>query len=468
MRYDYDVAVIGLGPAGMAVSIMASEMGLRVLGIERRALGGECMNVGCIPSKALLRMAHVRHLVGRTAEYALTAAEPPAPTKPFERIAEHLRFIAEKKTTKMFEKVDLKLGEGSASFVDPHAVTVGGRTATAKRIFVCTGTRPAIPPIPGLESVDYLTNETIFQLETIPESLLVIGGGAIGCEMAQAFRRLGSRVTIVHLDPHLLPHGDWDAGKLLEDVFVNEGISIYNARGIRRVAREGTVITLQTDHGELFRGHQLLIAAGRGFNFNELNLEAAGVKYGETGVEVDGCLRTSSPHIYAPGDCNGTHLFSHAAMHQGMIALMNAMAPWPIRFDFRRYVVPWTVFTEPQIAHVGALEQDLKANDVPYEVVEEHYADYGAAIAEGIAVGSVRAYVSKAGRVYGVRIIGEGAGEMINEWGLAIQNRLRLHKILLLQHSFPSMSFLNKRVSERWMMNRMESAFLRRLVRWLF
>ena len=249
MRYDYDVAVIGLGPAGMAVSIMAAEMGLRVLGIERRALGGECMTVGCIPSKALLRMAHVRHLVGRLSDYALSDIEPPAPTEPFTRIAEHLRYITEKKTTKMFEKVDLRLGEGSASFVNPHTVSVGGRTATAKRIFVCAGTRPCVPAIPGLDDVDYLTNETIFDLEAIPDSLLIIGGGAIGCEMAQSFRRLGSRVTIVHLDPHLLPHGDWDAGKLLEEVFVKEGISVYNARGVRRVARENAVITLQTDHG---------------------------------------------------------------------------------------------------------------------------------------------------------------------------------------------------------------------------
>jgi len=468
MRYDYDVAVIGLGPAGMAVSVMASEMGLRVLGIERRALGGECMTVGCIPSKALLRMAHVRHLVGRFSDYALADAEPPAPTAPFERIAEHLEFITEKKTTKMFEKVDLRLGEGSASFVDPHTVSVGGVTATAKRIFLCVGTRPAVPPIPGLDTVDYLTNETIFGIESVPDSLLVLGGGAIGCELAQAFRRLGSRVTIVHLDPHLLPHGDSDAGKLLEEVFADEGISVYNARGVRRVSREGSVIAMHTDHGELFRGERLLIAAGRRHDFDDLNLEAAGVRVGDSGIEVDARLRTSARHIYAPGDCNGRYLFSHAAMHQGMLALMNAVAPKPIRFDYRKYVVPWTVFTEPQIAHVGALERDLKANDVPYEIVEESYADYGAAIAEGIAIGSVRAYVSKAGRIFGVRIIGEGAGEMINEWGLAIQNRLRLHRIMFLQHAFPSMSFLTKRVSERWMMNRMDNPRLRRLIRWLF
>ena len=161
-------------------------------------------------------------------------------------------------------------------------------------------------------------------------------------------------------------------------------------------------------------------------------------------------------------------MFSHSAMHQGMIALMNAIAPWPIRFDYTKYVVPWTVFTDPPIAHVGWLERELKESDIPYEIHEEKYEDYGAAIAEGLAIGSVRAYVSKTGRVYGVRIIGHGAGEMINEWGLAIQNRMRLSKIMFLQHSFPSMSFLSKRVSERWMMKRMESPFLKSLIRRLY
>jgi len=467
MGYDYDIAVIGLGPAGMAVAVMGSHMGLRVLGIEQRALGGECMNVGCIPSKALLRIAHVRHLTTQLADLALSETEPPTAIDPFRRISEHISFINEKKTTKMFEKVDLKLGEGAARFVDPHTVTVAGKAYRAKRIFICTGTRPAVPPIRGLESVDYLTNETIFGLESVPESLLVIGGGAIGCELAQAFHRLGARATIVHLDPHLLPQGDPDAGKLLEGVFQEEGIGVYNGRAIRSVSQQNGVITLDTDHGETFRAEKLLVAAGRAHDVSGLALENADVEYSKRGIQVDKTLRTTRRNIYAPGDCNGAYLFSHAAMHQGMLALMNAIAPWPIRFNFHKYLVPWSVFTDPQVAHVGMLERDLKAADIPYEVIEERYADYGAAIAEGIDVGSIRAYVSKAGKIHGVRIIGEGAGEMINEWGLAIQNRLRLHKIMFLQHSFPSMSFLTKRVSERWMMNRMNSAFIRRVIRWL-
>jgi len=469
MRYDYDAGVLGLGPAGMAVSVMASNMGLRVLAVERRALGGECMNFGSIPSKSLLQMAHVRHTFTRASEFALSnVAKLPDPIDPFQTFDRHIRFINERKTIKMLEKVDVKLGEGSASFVNPHTISVGDRRYTAKRFFICTGTQPAIPAIPGLDSVDYLSNETLFQLESIPESLVIIGGGAIGCEMAQAFSRLGSRVTILHLDPHLLPHDDWDAGKVLEDVFAKEGIAVYNGRGIRHAAHEGNAIVLQTDHNETFRGQRLFVAAGRQHDLSDLNLEDAGVEYSEGGIRVDSRLRTTHRSVFAPGDCNGAFLFSHAAMHQGMIALMNAIVPWPIRFDYAKYVVPWTVFTDPPVAHVGWLERELKESDVPYEVHEEKYEDYGAAIAEGLAIGSVRAYVSKAGRVYGVRIIGHGAGEMINEWGLAIQNKMRLSKIMFLQHSFPSMSFLTKRVSERWMMKRMKSPLLQSIVRWLY
>ena len=468
MRYDYDVCVIGLGPAGMAVSIMASHMGLKVLGIERRNLGGECMSVGCIPSKALLRMAHARHAATNLGALALSEIEAPTPIQPFARIAKHLQFIDEKKTAKMFEKVDLKLREGSASFVDSHTVAVGDARHTAKKVFICTGTRPAIPPISGLDSVDYLTNETMFGLDEIPESLVILGGGAVGCEMAQAFSRLGCRVSLVHMDRHLLPHGDADAGRLLEGVFTDEGIYVCNDRTIQRVIDENGAVALRTDRGETLRGERLLVAAGRRYDLADLGLGNAGVEYDDTGIRVDRNLRTTCRSIYAAGDCNGAYLFSHAAMHQGMLALINAMAPWPFKRDFRRYVVPWAVFTDPPIAHVGLLERDLREHDVPYELLESKYEDYGAAIAENVAVGSVKAFVSDTGRIYGARIIGEGADEMINEWGLAIQNRLRVHKIMFLQHAFPSMSFLSKRVAESWMMGRMESGFLRRLVKLFF
>jgi len=468
MRRDYDLGVIGLGPAGMAVAVMASEMGLRVLGVERRSLGGECMSVGCIPSKALLRMASVRHEAANQDRWSLQGGAAGTSDDPFAQIRERIRFINDRKTRAMFRKVDLKLQEGSASFVDRNTIDVGGATYTAKRFFVCTGTSPAVPPIPGLDQVQYLTNETLFDLSEIPASLVVVGGGAIGCEMAQAFRRLGADVSIVHMDAHLLPHGDEDAGRALEAVFADEGIAVLNGRKIGSVAQDPSGVVVSTDQGEQLRGEKLLIAAGRRIDVSNLKLENAGVRYDPSGITVDRTLRTSARNIFAPGDVNGRYLFSHAAMHQGMIALINAMLPRRLGLDYRKYVVPWTVFTEPRVAHVGLLERDLRQQGLDYEVIEERYEDYGAAIAEEIAVGSVRAYVSKTGRIFGVRIIGDGAGEMINEWGLAIQNRLRIHKIMFLQHSFPSMSFLTKRVSEGWMMNRMQSRLVRALCRIAF
>ena len=467
MGYEYDVCVIGLGPAGTAVSAMASEMGLRVLGIEKCSLGGVSASTGCIPSKALLRMAHARHAVARFPDLALAETPPPEPIEPFRRIAERIQFIDEKKTRSMLDKVELRLREGPASFVDPHTVEVGGKRYTAKRIFLCVGSRPAMPPIPGLSGVDALTNETVFALDRVPAGLVVIGGGTTGCEMAQAFHRLGARVSIVHMDEHLLPHGDWEAGRTLEAVFAREGIEVQNGRRISEVTTSAGGVAVRTNVGETLRGERVLVAAGRRCDFSDLQLGNAGVEFSDRGIRVDATLRTTARHIYAAGDANGTHFLSHAAMHQGMIALMNSIVPPPFRRNFRTYVVPRAVYTEPQVAHVGWLERDLKAHDMAYEVLESKYEDYGAAIAGGVAEGSVRVYASSSGRIYGARIIGEGAGEMINEWGLAIQSRLRLHRLLFLQHSFPSMSFLSKRAAESWAMNRMKDPLVRRLIKLL-
>jgi pyruvate/2-oxoglutarate dehydrogenase complex dihydrolipoamide dehydrogenase (E3) component len=339
---------------------------------------------------------------------------------------------------------------------------------SAKRIFIAAGTRPAAPPIAGLDEIDYLTNENIFHLERVPQSLLIIGGGAIGCEMAQAFRRLGAEATIVHMDPHLVPVGEPDAAALLEEQFEQEGIKVYNGRSISRVAQENGHVALYTDKDERLTGERLLVAAGRRFDFSSLKLENAGVKWGKRGIEVNSRLQTSQKHIYAVGDCNGHHLLSHAAMHQGMIALMNAMMPFFMKMNFRKFVVPWTVFTEPQISHAGMTEQQLQEKGINYETIVIKYEDYGAAIAEAVDVGFVKVFASKAGRIFGASIVGEGSGEMINEWALAIQEKVRMHKLMLLQHSFPTMGFLSKRAAETWMMNRMQSGTVKKMAQLMY
>jgi pyruvate/2-oxoglutarate dehydrogenase complex dihydrolipoamide dehydrogenase (E3) component len=465
---EYDVIVLGLGPAGMAVSAMAAEMGLRVAAIEPRKIGGECMNVGCIPSKALLRIAKTRHTVARFPDMSLAPMDPPAVVNPFEKIGRDLKYINEAKTRKMFEKVDLFLEQGPGAFVDAHTVSVGEVQLRARRIFIAVGTKPMVPPIPGLDSIDYLTNENVFQLASIPNRMTIIGGGAIGCEMAQAFARLGSKVTIVHMDAHLVPIGEPKAAALLEERFADEGIAVFNSRKIEKVAQENGEVAIYTDRGERIVSDRLLVGAGRKVDLQPLKLEHADVAYTRRGITVDRYLRTSQKHIYAVGDCNGHYLLSHAAMHQGMIALMNAMMPWPFKRKFERYVVPWTVFTEPQISHVGMTEKQLQEKGRKFESIEVRYEDYGAAIAEGVADGYVRVHTTAAGRILGVGIVGEGSGEMINEWALAMHTRSRMHTILTLQHSFPTMGFLSKRAAETWMMKRMQSSRLRRMMQFMF
>lgn len=451
-KYDFDVIVIGLGPAGMAVSAMASEMGLTVCAIEKHNPGGECMNVGCIPSKAIIKIAETN----------------PQMPQPFEHIQKHLSFIREKKILGMMSKAKAYIQKGAAEFVDPHTIKVGNEKISARRIFIATGTKPAVPPIKGIDKIDYLTNENLFNLNKIPVSMTIIGGGAIGSEMAEAFSKMGCKCTIIHNEQHLLPQAEENAAKELEASFEKQGITFYNSESITKVEKEGNQIVLLTQSGKRISSEKLLIAAGRKYDFSELNLEKAGVTYTRNGIKVDKYLRTSQKHIYAVGDCNGNFLLSHAAMHQGMVALMNAMLPFPFKKDFKKFLIPWTVFTTPEVSAVGMSEKELQAKKIKYEVIESRYQDYGAAIAEDIPEGYVKVFASKYGKIYGASIIGKNSGELINEWALAIQNNIRLDKVMMTMHSFPTMGFLSKRIAEMWMMNRVKPNFIKRIVRLFF
>ncbi|MBQ4566558.1 MAG: FAD-dependent oxidoreductase [Desulfovibrio sp.] len=465
MKYTHDALVIGLGPAGMAVSVMGASMGLKVCAVEKAHIGGECMNVGCIPSKALLRMAKRRHIVQ---ELLPEGTDMPPLASPFERIAAHLAHIAEHKTRGMLDKVEVLLGQGAARFISPHEIQVGTRRLSGKRIFICTGTRPAVPDVPGLRDVQPLTNENLFQLTSVPRSLLVLGSGAIACEMAQAFARLGSRVSMVFRGKGLLWREERAVGATLEKCFEAEGITLVRNAAMQHFAKDDAGISLHLADGRILTAEKILCALGRSFEPEEMDLAAAGVDFHARGIVVDRFLRTSQRHIFACGDVNGERQFSHAAMHQGMLALMNCFLPFPFKRDFRRYPVPWTIFTEPQISRVGATTAMLEKAGTAHEVVEARYADYGAAIAEEIDTGFVQAAVSKWGNVLGVTIVGEGSGEMINQWATVMQNRLSLVRLLMQQHSFPTMGFLSKRIAEIWLMGKMRSNLVRNICRKLF
>jgi len=460
----FDVVCIGLGPAGMAVSILAAEIGLRVCAIEKDKVGGECLNVGCIPSKSLLRMSKNKYAMTKLKNLKLTSDEAPELKDPFTLINEQLDYISHKKTLKMFDKVQLIVGEGEASFIDSRHVKIGDRIVTGRNIFIASGTLPVIPDIPGINDVDLLTNQNLFQLSEIPSSMTIIGGGTIGCEMAQAFAKLGTKCNIVHKAEKLIPMGDDDASKILEEVFIKEGIEIYNGKEIEKITKEGNEILVHTTDGIVLKSERLLLASGREIALESLKLENTKVKYDKKGIKVNNKQKTTESHIYAVGDCTGGVMLSHAAMHQGMFAIMNAISPFSL-FQYKNYVIPWTIFTDPAISHVGMTPKELKEKKIKYKTYTAKYEDYGSAIAEDVGIGFVKVYANYFGRVYGVSIVGEGSGEMINEWALIIQQKIRLHSVMFLAHSFPTMGFLSKRVAEMWMMEKMESKNLRKFIR---
>ncbi|MGM0501681.1 MAG: dihydrolipoyl dehydrogenase family protein [Bacillota bacterium] len=461
----YDLIVIGMGPAGMAVTAMASNMDLDVLAIEKHKVGGECLNYGCIPSKALLKAGEMNEVTENLAKYGINFQGETEVDNPLEIVRDKLDEISGSKTMKAFEKADLILNEGAAEFVDQNTVQVGGNKYSSDNIFIATGTKPFIPPIPGIEDVPQLTNLNLFAQKEVPEELTIIGGGAIGSEMAQAFARLGSEVNIIQIDDHLIPAGDEEAGKLLENSFAEEGISVYNNTPIEKVEEKNGRICTQTDKG-CITSDKILVATGRQPILDPLKLDNAGIKYNKQGIPVNQELETNVKGIYAVGDCNGLAQFSHAAMHQGMIALMNAINPLPFkRFRVDDYVVPWSVFTKPEVAQAGLTEQEAAEKGFDYQVVKEMYADYGRTIADGKPKGFVKVITNSKGKIYGATVVGESASELIHEWVLAIQHDISMFDIMMTQHSFPTLSLMNKRVAEQWMMDKTDSDFIKKIAK---
>ena len=468
MKYDYDLICIGLGPAGMAAALMAAEAGLKVCAVEKHNLGGESMNYGCIPSKAMLRIAQLKYDLSRLSTIHTPQAAPLLEKSPFDKLQTHISLIRHKKTLKMLNKVEIMQEQGPASFVDKHTVQVGGKKISAAKIFIATGSQTAILPVPGLKECSPLTNKNIFTLSEIPESLAIIGGGPVACELAQAFSRMGCKVTMCLRSQHILSKCDYEAAILLEEQLCKEGVTLLCKTTLTKVEPAEDRYLITTDSGRRVEVSKILTATGRSMDFSELKLENAGIKYDTFGINVDKYLRTSASSVYAIGDCNGHYQYSHSAMHQGMIALFNTMRPWLFKRDFRKFVVPYTIFTEPQISAVGMSAHELNDQQIRYETYVAHYEDYGAAIAEEVKNGFVKVFASAKGKIYGAVIAGHGSGEMINEWALAIQQNIRMQDILMVQHSYPTMGILSQRAAEAWMTNRIQSGKFRRIWQFMF
>jgi pyruvate/2-oxoglutarate dehydrogenase complex dihydrolipoamide dehydrogenase (E3) component len=439
MNDSYDLVIIGGGSAGLTAAGFAVQLGARVALVEKHRIGGDCTWTGCVPSKTLLKAAKVAYAMRTADSYGLAPVEPEVDLK---SVMAHVRAVVaevyheESPDALRADGIDVFLG--AARFLEPHALAAGQITLTARHVLIATGAYPFIPPIAGLEGVEYLTYESIWDLEVLPRDLLVVGAGPIGCEMAQAFRRLGAEVTLVVGRARVLPRDEPDASHVLGEVFEAEGIDLrYNARA-ERAWQDESGIHLVAGGDELV-GDVLLVAAGRRPNVDGLDLERAGVTYSAKGIQVDDHLRTSQRHIYAAGDCIGSYQFTHYAGWQAFMAVRNALLPGASQGVTD--CVPWTTFTDPEVAHIGLTEEQArkKFGDAvmtcwwPMETVDR-------ARAEGDTAGFIKLVHKKDGTLLGATIVARRAGEMIHEWIVALDRGLKVGDLANAIHVYPTYS----------------------------
>jgi pyruvate/2-oxoglutarate dehydrogenase complex dihydrolipoamide dehydrogenase (E3) component len=453
MGYDFDMIAIGAGAAGLTAAGMAAVLGAKTALVEAGRLGGDCTWHGCIPSKSLLKAAKVAREMRTAGRYGL---EPAAPEHDFARVIERVREIRrhvyeEADAPPHFERLGVEVIEGRARFAGEHTVEIGGRRVTSRYFVVATGSSPQVPP------GDVLTNETLFEIDRLPGRLVVLGSGPVGIEMAQAFRRLGSEVTVVSRSAGILSRDDEELTAILLGRLRDEGIRFAFGAGVARV--EGGVV--HTRDGGSFAGDAVLAALGRRPNVDGLHLDAAGVAVNEKGIAVDRRCRTSAGHIYACGDVAGRHLFTHYAEHMAKVAVTNAILRIPARLDESR--VPWTTFTDPELAHVGATAAELARQGVQHSVYRFPFAQLDRAVAESATEGMVKVAATRWGRVLGASILGANAGEMIAEYALAMRTGIRLDAISSTLHPYPTYALGNRRAADLYLMSKLSPG----MVRWL-
>ena len=454
-KYDYDLIAIGGGAAGLTASTGAGACGAKVLLIEKeKELGGDCLHYGCVPSKSLIKSAYCYNVIKHAPKYGLPAIQP-APVE-FKNVRERIRGIigtiqVHDSPEHLKKKYNVDTKFGSPKFLDNHTIMLGADKITAKSFVIATGSSAAIPPIDGLKDVPYLTNVSIFSLDKLPSSLIVLGGGPIGLEMAQAFARLGSRVTVVEAFAQFLPREDLDISDFVKTKLESEGIRILlNAKAVKVRRQENMItVTISRDNvTEELKGESLLVAAGRKPNVEGLDLEKAGVVYEKKGIKVDARLRTSAKNIFACGDVNGGYQFTHVAGYEAGIAMMNAVFPIipllhvPIKADYTK--LPWCTYLDPEIASIGLNEQRAKAAGVEYVIYKEELKNNDRAKAEGETEGFVKILTSKAGKLLGVQIIGFHAGDLIHEWVAVLNGKISLQTIGNAIHAYPTLSEINK------------------------
>ena len=467
-RFDANLVVIGAGSGGLVAALIAATVKAKVTLVERHRMGGDCLNTGCVPSKSLLRSAKMLSYMARAKEFGLQSAVAEFDfADVMERVQSVIKKIEPNDSVERYTSLGVDCVSGDATIVSPWRVRVGERAGervgervgekeiTTRNIVVATGGVPFVPPIPGLEEADYVTSDTIWELRALPRRFVVLGGGPIGCELAQAFARFGAEVTQVERNPRLLMREDEDASALVQGRFEAEGVRVLanhqavrveSAHGERRLVceGEGRAVAVPFD--------LMLVAVGRTPNTAGLGLEEVGVALRENGaVEVDDYLRTSVPTIYACGDVTGPYQFTHTASHQAWYAAVNPLFGMFRRFKVDYSVIPWTTFTDPEVARVGLNEQEAARANVPVEVTRFDLAELDRALADGEGRGFVKVLTPPGkDRILGVTIVGHHAGDLAAEFVLAMKWKLGLKKVMGTIHIYPTLAEASKFAASTW------------------
>ncbi len=443
-----DICVIGAGSGGLSVAAGASQMGAKTVLIERGAMGGDCLNTGCVPSKALLAAGHHAQAARDGVHFGVTTGEPKID---FDRAISHVHEviagIAPHDSVERFEGLGVTVLQAEARFADEKRVIAGGQEVKARRFVIATGSRAAVPPISGLDEVAYFTNETIFENRTCPNHLIIVGGGPIGLEMAQAHRRLGAKVTVLEAAKALVRDEPELAAIVLERLR-GEGIDIREGVAIDKVSKDGDGLRLEVSSpagSETLAGSHLLIATGRKPNVEALDLEAAGVEASDKGIRVDERLRTTNKKIFAIGDVTGGAQFTHVANYHAGLVIRNALFRMPAKADYA--ALPWATYTDPELAHVGLTEADATARGLKPEVLTWPFQENDRARAERRTEGLAKVVLAKGGKILGASIVGPHAGDLILPWGIAIQQGQKIGTFANSIVAYPTLSEVSKRAA---------------------
>jgi len=455
-QFDYNMIVIGAGSGGLVSAYIASAIKAKVALIEKNKMGGDCLNTGCIPSKTLIRSAKILAYARRAKEFGFKTVNIDFSfAEVMERVQRVIKKIEPHDSPERYNSLGVEVIQGNAQLISPYEIEVNGSVLTTKNIIIATGASPLVPPIPGLDSIDYLTSDTIWGIRECPKNLVILGGGPIGCELAQAFQRLGAKVTIIEMADSIMGREDRDIADVIYQRFTNEGITVLTGHSAVRFESNNSNQSVICNHNSTevtVNFDKILIALGRKANTCGFGLEKLDIQLSSRGtVEADSFMRTNYPNIYVCGDITGPYQFTHTAAHQAWYAAVNALFSPIKKFRVDYSVIPWATYTDPEVARVGINELDANEKNIPYEVTQYNIDELDRAITDEEDLGVVKVLtVPGKDKILGVTIVGAHAGELIAEFVSAMKHGLGLNKILGTIHVYPTLTEANKFTAGVW------------------